>query len=98
MSELKSFLEKKVRVITTDARLFEGTLSGFDKSTNIILNNCVERIIYSESENEENEELPLGLYLLRGGTIVCIGEIDEESLVDWSTVKGDRLKGTKNPL
>ncbi|KAK6457030.1 uncharacterized protein RJT20DRAFT_127161 [Scheffersomyces xylosifermentans] len=98
MSDLKEFLEKKVRIISTDARFFEGILQGFDKSTNVIISNCIERIIYSEDDNEDNEELSLGLYLMRGGSIVCIGEVEETEDIDWSKVKGERLKGTKNPL
>ncbi|CAK7894921.1 U6 snRNA-associated Sm-like protein LSm8 [[Candida] anglica] len=97
MSSLKEFLEKKVRIISTDARLFEGTLQGFDNSTNIIVSNCIERIIYPESD-EETQEIPMGLYLLRGGNIVCIGEVEDPDPVDWSTIHGDDLKGTKNPL
>lgn len=90
---------EKVRVITSDARMFEGILLGFDNSTNIIISNCIERIIYPENE-EENEEIPLGLYVMRGGNIVCVGEVDTEAdgLVDWSKVKGADLKKTKNPL
>lgn len=91
---------EKVHVITSDARYFEGTLQGYDKSTNIILTECVERIIYSEEENEENQAILLGVYLMRGGEIVCIGEIDEDKYkqIDWMAIKGQPLKGTKNPL
>lgn len=90
---------EKVRVVTSDARLFEGTLQGFDNSTNIIMNHCIERIIYPE-ETEENQEIALGLYLMRGGNIVCVGEVNEEAdkEIDWVKVTGHTLKGTKNPL
>lgn len=100
MIGLLTYCLEKVRIITTDARLFEGILQGFDKSTNIIVSNCVERIIYPEEEEEENQEIPLGLYMMRGGNIVCVGEIDEEKekSVDWKEVKGHILLGTKNPL
>ncbi|KAK6461547.1 hypothetical protein DFJ63DRAFT_185137 [Scheffersomyces coipomensis] len=99
MSDLKDYIEKRVRVISTDARLFEGILQGYDKSTNIILSDCIERIIYPEPE-EENQEIPMGLYLMRGGNIVCVGEVDEQQddELDWMKIKGENLKGTKNPL
>lgn len=79
--------------------MFEGVLQGFDNSTNIIISSCIERIIYPEKE-EENQEIPLGLYVMRGGNIVCVGEIDTEAdeQVDWKTLKGADLKNTKNPL
>lgn len=89
-----------MRIITTDARLFEGILQGFDKSTNIVVSDCIERVIAEPDDEEGNQELELGLYMMRGGNIVCIGEIDEsvDSLVDWSKIRGDVLKDTKNPL
>ncbi|KAM9899290.1 hypothetical protein OXX80_006957 [Metschnikowia pulcherrima] len=95
MSALKEYLEKKVRVITTDARLFEGTLSSFDHSTNIILSDTIERVIYPDGENQM---LSLGVYLLRGGSVVCVGEVDELADIDWMEIHGEDLKDTKNPL
>ncbi|EDK45952.1 conserved hypothetical protein, partial [Lodderomyces elongisporus NRRL YB-4239] len=95
-------LGEQVAVITTDARYFEGTLEGFDKSTNIILSKSIERIIYSkedqENNNEENEEIESGVNVMRGNEIVCIGEIDESLSPNWAQVKGLPLKSTKNPL
>lgn len=82
-------------MITTDGRLFEGTLECFDHSTNLVIAHTVEWIIHA---NEENESLPLGVYLLRGGSVVCVGEVDETQGLDWMSVKGDDLRGTKNPL
>ncbi|RCK64779.1 U6 snRNA-associated Sm-like protein LSm8 [Candida viswanathii] len=103
MSDLKPFMGKKVHVITSDARFFEGILEGYDKSTNIILSNCIERIIYSpddEDAEDTNQEIPLGVYIMRGNEVVCIGEIDDElyGAINWQTLKGQPLKSTKNPL
>lgn len=42
--------------------------------------------------------LLLGVYLLRGGSVVCIGEVDEMADIEWMKVTGDELKDTKNPL
>lgn len=95
MSSLKDYLGKKIRVVTTDARLFEGKLESFDHSTNIVISGTIERVIYPD---DENEALQLGVYLLRGGNVVCVGEVDESIDIDWMTVKGEELKDTKNPL
>ena len=65
------------------------------------LSNCIERIIYSkDDEEEENQEIPLGVYIMRGNEIVCVGEIDDElyKSINWETLKGHALKSTKNPL
>lgn len=61
----------------------------------MILGDTIERVIYPD---DENQMLLLGVYLLRGGTVVCAGEVDESEHVDWMKVKGQELKGTKNPL
>lgn len=61
----------------------------------MILGDTIERVVYPD---EENQMLLLGVYLLRGGTVVFAGEVDENADVDWMTVKGQELKGTKNPL
>lgn len=82
-------------MITTDGRLFEGNLECFDHSTNLVISQTVEWIVHAD---EENEGLPLGVYLLRGGNVVCVGEVDETEGIDWMSVKGADLKGTKNPL
>lgn len=87
-----------MRVITTDARVFEGKLEGFDNMTNVVLTGCVERVLYED--DEDNDEIPVGVYLLRGQNIVCVAELDVEvnDSIDWKRVKGLALKGTKNPL
>lgn len=67
----------------------------FDHSTNIVIANTVEVIVYPD---EENQTLLLGVYLLRGGNVVCVGEVDEEIDFSWMDVHGEELKSTKNPL
>ncbi|CDK27165.1 unnamed protein product [Kuraishia capsulata CBS 1993] len=85
MSGLKTFLQQKVKVVTGDGRLIVGKLEGFDQSTNIILTGAVERIF---DPVEATQELELGLYVLRGDSVVCVGLIDEEveNQIDWSQV------------
>lgn len=92
---LDEFLGKRVKVLLTDGRLFVGTLTGFDRSTNVVLAGCVERIIHPDAAMEE---VGLGLQLLRGDMVVCIGEVDveEEAAIDQAAVRGQPLKSTKN--
>ena len=35
---------------------------------------------------------------MRGGNVVCIGEVDDAVELDWSAIRGAELKDTKNPL
>lgn len=80
-------------MLTTDGRMFEGKLEGFDNATNVVISLCQEIIV---SREEEPKKYELGVYMVRGGTVVCIGEVTEE--VEWKDIRGDKLKGTKNPL
>lgn len=43
--------------------LSQGVLSGFDQKSNVVLSDCAERIY---SLDEGVEEVPLGVYLLKG--------------------------------
>ncbi|KAG7865853.1 hypothetical protein KL918_004332 [Ogataea parapolymorpha] len=110
MSALKSFLDgelagkhleltktEKVKVVTSDGRLFIGVLEGFDQSSNIVLSKSFERIF---SPTEPTKDLELGSYLIRGEQIVIVGMLDdeEESQTDYDKIHGFQLKDTKNAL
>ena len=92
---LKEFVDKKVSVITNDGRLIVGTLKGFDNVTNAILEGCEERIFATD---EGVERVPLGLYLVRGDNIACVGLINEEedAAIDLSVVRGEPFKAVKH--
>jgi U6 snRNA-associated Sm-like protein LSm8 len=81
-----------------DGRTLVGTLLSTDQLTNLVLSGTVERIIRTPDDPEPNAEVDHGLYLIRGDNIVVCGEVDEEldGKIDWSKVKGDVVKSTKN--
>lgn len=56
-------LAGQVLTLTQDGRVIVGTLCGFDNVGSVILSSCVERIF---SMDAGVEEVPLGLYILRG--------------------------------
>lgn len=97
MSSLNAFLEKKVAVITTDGKYFIGTLQGYDNLTNLILSETTERIILQDEDSIVEE---LGLYVIRGDLVSCVGLIDEEidKQIDWTKVKGEQLQKTKKTI
>lgn len=57
---------------------------GNDQVQNLILNDAVERV-YSPDTNVE--EVPLGLYVIRGDNLCLIGEFDETKLKDEERVE-----------
>uniref|UniRef100_A0A7S1NW03 U6 snRNA-associated Sm-like protein LSm8 n=1 Tax=Eutreptiella gymnastica TaxID=73025 RepID=A0A7S1NW03_9EUGL len=71
---LEPFVDKQVSVITNDGRHIVGTLRGFDQCVNIIIEDSHERV-YSTSAGVE--QVPLGLFVIRGDNLCVIGQIDE---------------------
>lgn len=51
----------------------QGTLAGFDQKSNVVLSNSTERVFSSE---EGVEEVPLGLYLVKGETMYALSHLD----------------------
>ncbi|KAF8317686.1 LSM-domain-containing protein [Clavulina sp. PMI_390] len=90
MSSLAGYVDKLVLMILQDGRTIVGTLAGFDQKSNIVLSNSTERV-YSLEEGVE--EVPLGLYLVKGDTITLIAEIDPEkdSAIDLSSIRAEPL-------
>jgi small nuclear ribonucleoprotein (snRNP)-like protein len=60
---LEGMVDKVVQVVTNDGRNIVGLLKGFDQTTNIILDECHERVFSSEAGVEQ---VQLGLYIVRG--------------------------------
>ncbi|KAJ1769717.1 hypothetical protein IW140_005178 [Coemansia sp. RSA 1813] len=73
---LQSYVDRKVSVIMSDGRLVVGMLRGLDQTTNIIMQECQERVF---SEDDGVEIVDIGLYMIRGDNIAVIGLIDEEA-------------------
>ena len=63
-------------VVTNDGKIVVGVLKGFDQRTNVILEDCHERI-YSLTEGVTT--VPLGLYLIKGDNIALVGQLDEKA-------------------
>ncbi|GAA6027191.1 hypothetical protein JCM8097_002470 [Rhodosporidiobolus ruineniae] len=90
MSALTAYVDKQVLVITQDGRTIVGELKGFDQTTNVILSGSVERVF---SADEPVEEVPLGVYIVRGDNITLIGEVDTEidAQTDLTTLRADPI-------
>ena len=86
---IAAYLESIVSVITSDGRHLVGTLKGCDQVTNIVLEDCTERI-YGETGVES---VPLGLFIVRGDNVAIIGDLDTDAddKTDFSLVRGQAL-------
>ncbi|KAI0064388.1 Sm-like ribonucleoprotein [Artomyces pyxidatus] len=90
MSSLQGYVDRRVLLVLQDGRAIVGVLAGYDQKSNVVLSDSKERV-YSLEEGVE--EIPLGLYLVKGDMIILIGEIDEDKdrSVDLSTIRADPL-------
>jgi len=88
-SQLESFVNRIVSIITSDGRNFVGTLKGFDQTINLILDDSHERAYSSQGV----EQITLGLHIIRGDNVAVIGELDEEvdARLDLGAIKCDPL-------
>ncbi|KAL2001321.1 hypothetical protein VTN02DRAFT_1921 [Thermoascus thermophilus] len=95
---LSSYINKKVLILTVDGRTLVGTLLSTDQLTNLVVANTIERIIRTPDDPEPSSQIEHGLYLIRGDNVVVCGEVNEaiDADIDWSKVKGEVVKGTKN--
>ncbi|OTB02520.1 hypothetical protein M426DRAFT_13491 [Hypoxylon sp. CI-4A] len=98
MSNLASYINKKVLVITADSRTLVGTLLSCDQTTNLVLSQTVERVIRTPDDAEPSTEVPLGLYLIRGDNVCVVGLVDEplDESINWQEVKGSAIGGIKH--
>ncbi|KZS96297.1 LSM-domain-containing protein [Sistotremastrum niveocremeum HHB9708] len=90
MSSLQGYVDHKVLLILQDGRAIVGTLAGFDQRSNVVLSDSKERVFSLE---EGVEEVPLGLYLVKGDMIALVGEVDAaiDESVDLSTIRADPI-------
>ena len=73
-------LDKRVLVILRDGRNLVGVMRSFDQFSNVVLEDAVERRVVipaKEGVNAVYGDAPLGLYDVRGDSIVLLGEVDD---------------------
>ena len=76
---IEAYMDKVVQVVTNDGRNIVGVLKGFDQTTNVVLEDCNERVF---SSTAGVEQVALGLYIVRGDNIAVVGEVDEDADAD----------------
>ncbi|KAG5454247.1 hypothetical protein CRM22_002925 [Opisthorchis felineus] len=89
-SELEAYVGRMVNVITADGRTIVGTLKGFDNVINLVIKDSQERVF---SPTEGVEQVPLGLFIIRGQNVALVGEIDEDldRRIDFSSIRAEPL-------
>ncbi|TRM69293.1 hypothetical protein BD626DRAFT_473582 [Schizophyllum amplum] len=90
MSSLQGYVDRRVMLVLQDGRTIVGQLSGFDQKSNVILSDSRERVY---SMDEGVEEIPLGLYIVKGDMIALIGEVDtdRDAAIDLTTIRAEAI-------
>ncbi|KAK9171809.1 LSM domain protein [Cryptosporidium meleagridis] len=83
ISTLEQFINKTVSVLTVDNKVYVGNLVGFDQLTNIVLQNCSEKI-YNKDLNKV-ETVSMESLVLRGDCIGMVGEGHEDFTQDFES-------------
>jgi len=76
-SGLESLVGGFVTILTTNGRHFLGVLQAVDQATNVCLTQAHERVY---CKGVEAQDVPLGVYLIRGDTVALIGSLDQQAL------------------
>ncbi|GLC41490.1 hypothetical protein PLESTB_001006100 [Pleodorina starrii] len=74
---LGPFVGTQISVITNDGKHYVGILRGYDQATNLLLQECQERV-YSTKSGVQIIQNP-GVYCIRGDNVAVVGEVDEEA-------------------
>lgn len=55
-------------------------------------------MIRPAEDDEPSQEVPLGLYIIRGDNVVVVGLVDEplDESINWAEVRGDTIGSTKH--
>ncbi|KAH8092058.1 deadenylation-dependent decapping of nuclear-transcribed mRNA [Aureococcus anophagefferens] len=73
-------LDKKVLIILRDGRNLVGVMRSFDQFSNVVLEDTYERRRHPRRRVAAGRSggVPLGLYVIRGDSVVLLGEVAEE--------------------
>mmetsp|Transcript_11919 Transcript_11919/g.21381 ORF Transcript_11919/g.21381 Transcript_11919/m.21381 type:complete len:101 (-) Transcript_11919:340-642(-) len=91
-TSLASLIDVTVSVITNDGRHYIGIMKGYDQATNIILQDCKERVYSIQSGVTINHNA--GVMCLRGDSLAIIGELDEDldAALDLDQIRASSMK------
>lgn len=80
-------IDKKVLIILRDGRHLVGKLRSFDQFMNLILEDTHERLLLPGKYSD----VPMGLFIVRGDTIVLMGEVDSDPDAEADSMKLERV-------
>lgn len=63
-----------------------------------VLQSAIERVIRPVEDDESSQEVPLGLYIIRGDNVCVVGLVDEplDESINWAEVRGVAIGSTRH--
>jgi len=85
-SSLVEELDQRIMIVLRDGRHLVGNLRTFDQYSNMVLDDALERSFHSTDKKNSDDEkhityftdVPLGMYIVRGDSIVLLGQVGSE--------------------
>lgn len=77
VSQLDTYVDKLVSVVTTDGKFYSGLLKGFDQAINLFLTGSTLTMWDPVREDVNTENI-----IIRGDTVVVIALLNNEALPD----------------
>eukprot|EP00978_Attheya_sp_CCMP212_P028274 scaffold97255_cov49-Attheya_sp.AAC.6 len=99
-SSLVEQLDRRILIVLRDGRHLVGVFRSFDQFSNMVLEETSERRMVTVGKTCYYADVPLGLYLVRGDSMVLLGEVEEEddmgNLQNVSLEELEQLQNKKN--
>uniref|UniRef100_A0A7R9YFM7 U6 snRNA-associated Sm-like protein LSm1 n=1 Tax=Pinguiococcus pyrenoidosus TaxID=172671 RepID=A0A7R9YFM7_9STRA len=73
-ASLMESLDRRLLVVLRDGRHLVGIMRSYDQFANMVLEETVEREVFQDCY----AETPLGLYIVRGDSVVLLGETHQD--------------------
>jgi len=95
-------LDRRMMVVLRDGRHLIGYLRSFDQFSNMVMEDvCERRILHTKGADGKlcsyYADVRLGLYMVRGDSMVLLGEVDEEVDSDDEEGAGDAEPSASKP-
>mmetsp|Transcript_2331 Transcript_2331/g.3578 ORF Transcript_2331/g.3578 Transcript_2331/m.3578 type:complete len:221 (+) Transcript_2331:208-870(+) len=93
-------LDRRIMIVLRDGRHLVGVLRSFDQFSNMVLEDTSERRVLHLKKGGDTicyyTDIQLGLYLIRGDSMVLLGEVEENSMEEKDNEKDEPKQDEKD--
>jgi len=85
-------LDQRLLIVLRDGRHLVGTLRSFDQFSNMVMEDTSERKIHCHNGVSYFADVPLGLYIVRGDSVVLLGQLSDYAQERMKEVSMEELR------